>query len=120
MREYRRDVARFLTGERAQYPAMPLGYFNDEATALAEAFRARALADRRGELIAEFPENRARSRASTTRGVAAALGIYEKWIAYLSARKAERRAVALPAVRLRRTWRDWPAGLRRTVDGSAP
>ncbi len=119
LREYRRDVARFLNGERAQYPGMPLGYFNDEATALAEAFRVRALSDRRGELIAEFPKT-ALEAGLQRAWRAAALGIYEKWCAYLSVRKAERRAVALPAVRLRRTWRDWPLGMRRTVDSSAP
>jgi homoserine O-succinyltransferase/O-acetyltransferase len=118
LREYRRDVARYLNGERPQYPAMPLGYFNAEATAGADAFRARALADRRGELIAEFP------KAMLAAGLespwrAAALGVYEKWVAYLSARKAERRTlpVAMPGVRLRRMWRDWPAGMRRAADG---
>ncbi len=120
LREYRRDVARFLNRERDDYPAIPAGYFNDEAAALAAAFRVRALVERRGELIAEFP------KAALEAGLecpwrAAALGIYEKWTAYLTARKAERRTVsaALPGARLRRTWRDWPAGLRRTADGSA-
>ena len=59
LREYRRDVARFLAGERDALSGRAVGYFNDEAAALAEAFRARALADRRSELIAEFPESRA-------------------------------------------------------------
>ena len=119
-REYRRDVARFLNREREDYPATPAGYFNDKAAALAAAFRARALVERRGELIAEFP------KAALEAGLecpwrAAALGIYEKWTAYLTARKAERRSVsvALPGTRLRRTWRDWPAGMRRTADSSA-
>jgi homoserine O-succinyltransferase len=115
LREYRRDAARFLGGERADYPATPLGYFNGEATALAEAFRARGLADRRSDLIADFP------KAALEAGLkspwrAAAVGIYQKWIAYLTARKADRRAVN---GRLRRTWRDWPAALRRAADGSA-
>ena len=90
LREYRRDVARFLAGEREHYPQMPLGYFNDDATALGEAFRTLAQHDRRSELIAEFP------KSSLEAGLqcpwrAAARGIYEKWCAYLSARKTERR-----------------------------
>ena len=35
-REYRRDVGRFLRGEREHYPAAPEGYFNDAATALVQ------------------------------------------------------------------------------------
>ncbi len=42
-REYRRDVARFLGGEREAYPALPQNYFDDVATALAEAFADRAM-----------------------------------------------------------------------------
>ncbi len=57
LREYRRDVARFLAGEREHYPQMPLGYFNDHAAAAGQAFQTRALCDRRGELIAEFPKS---------------------------------------------------------------
>ena len=119
LREYRRDIARFLGGEREHYPAMPIGYFNDEAAAAAEAFRTRALRDRRGEPIAAFP------KAALEAGLqcpwrAAALGTYEKWCAYLGARKAERRTapVPLPGVRLRRTWRDWPLGARQPADSS--
>ncbi|MGC1278678.1 MAG: homoserine O-succinyltransferase, partial [Xanthobacteraceae bacterium] len=57
LREYRRDIARFLAGERERYPAVPLGYFNDGAAAVAETFRNRALRERHGELIAEFPKS---------------------------------------------------------------
>ena len=38
LREYRRDVGRFLGGEREDYPAMPLGYFNDDAAAAGRGF----------------------------------------------------------------------------------
>jgi homoserine O-succinyltransferase len=115
LREYRRDAARFLGGERAAYPVTPIGYLNSEAAALAEAFAMRAHAERHGELIAEFP------KAALEAGLQspwhpAALGIYQKWAAYLSARKAERRVVN---GRLRRSWRDWPLALRRAADGSA-
>jgi homoserine O-succinyltransferase/O-acetyltransferase len=119
LREYRRDVARFLAGERERYPALPAGYCSADATASAEAFRVRALRERRGELIAEFP------KAALEAGLhcpwrAAALGIYEKWCAYLCARKAQGRTSPgpLPGRRPRRTWRDWPLGVRAVADGS--
>jgi len=108
LREYRRDAARFLADERAHYPATPVGYFNAEATAVAEAFAGRARRDRRRQLIAEFPKT-ALGAGLKNPWRPAALGIYEKWVAYLSARKAERRTASFP---LRRTWRDWPINLR--------
>ena len=118
LREYRRDAARYLGHERERYPALPLGYFSDEAAAAAEAFQVRALADRGAALSAEFPTAALESGLQAP-WRAAACGVYEKWCAFLSARKAERR-VAAPAlnVRLRRTWRDWPAGVGRIADTS--
>jgi homoserine O-succinyltransferase/O-acetyltransferase len=119
-REYRRDVVRYLGGERERYPAMPQGYFTDEAAAAADAFRTRALADRRGELSADFP------KIPLENGLQcpwrpAAIGVYEKWVAFLSVRKVERRTMTIlprPA-RMRRTWRDWPIRARRPADQSA-
>jgi homoserine O-succinyltransferase len=105
LREYRRDVCRFLKNECKRYPAMPQGLFDAAQTATAEAFRGRALADRRAELIGDFPFAALANGLDTSwrSGVTA---IYEKWIGYLAGRKAEGR-VNVP---LRRSWRDWPAG----------
>ena len=63
--------------------------------------------------MAEFPNEALAGRPSNPRRPAA-LGVYEKWIEFLSARKAERRtqSVAIKPPRLRRTWRDWPLPLR--------
>ncbi len=121
LREYRRDVARFLAGEREHYPPLPLGYFDDGAAAVATAFQARALRDPRNEPIAEFPKSALESGLQCP-WRAAALGTYEKWCAYLSARKAERRTAALPlpGVRQRRTWRDWPLGAHQPPRSSLP
>jgi homoserine O-succinyltransferase/O-acetyltransferase len=115
LREYRRDIARFLAGERDRYPDMPLNYFNDTAVAAAEAFRARALTDRRSTLMADFPKTvLAVGLGNPWRR--SAVGIYAKWTAYLRARKAERRPRGVP---FRRTWRDWPLGVTRPAEGTA-
>jgi homoserine O-succinyltransferase len=114
LREYRRDAARFLAGERDKYPAMPLHYFNDEAAVLADAFAARARAEQDNALIGEFP-NAALEAGLDNPWRQSALGIYQKWTAYLRARKAERRPLGMP---LRRTWRDWPLPLRQASEGS--
>jgi homoserine O-succinyltransferase len=103
LREYRRDVLRFLSGASSDYPDAPVGYFDDATAAAVAVFRARALAERRPELIAEFPKTALDLRGAGPWQPAAA-GIYERWTAYLRARKAECR----PVVPLRRTWRDWP------------
>jgi homoserine O-succinyltransferase/O-acetyltransferase len=114
LREYRREAARFLTGERDTYPAPPLHYFTDEAAALAVAFRTRALAERRTGLIAEFPKIVLEAGLNNP-WRQSAVSIFEKWIAFLRARKAERRPLGTP---MRRTWRDWPLGVRRAAGSS--
>ncbi len=114
LREYRRDVGRFLRRERENYPALPKGYLTAEAVAIAAAFRARALTDRRDHLIASFPMGAIEAGLeSPWRNCA--IGIYEKWFEYLRGRKADRRPLSVP---LRRAWRDWPTGAARpTADG---
>jgi homoserine O-succinyltransferase/O-acetyltransferase len=96
LREYRRDVGRFLRRERDIYPEMPQNYFNDAATFLADDFRVRAIGERRGDLVGDFPmgplvdgiENSWRN---------AAIGIYRNWINYLKERKRYRKG--LPMIR---------------------
>ncbi len=119
-REYRRDVMRFLNRERDTYPDLPQNYFDDVATALAETFEERAIANRGSELAANFP-NQALEAGLRDSWRPAALGVYEKWVEFLSARKAERRMTspAFKPQRLRRTWRDWPLPLRQPAGGSA-
>lgn len=55
MREYRRDVGRYLNGTQATYPEMPQNYF-DEATIFRMAqFRSRAEPERDARLFELFP-----------------------------------------------------------------
>ncbi len=104
LREYRRDVGRYLRGEREHYPAAPQNYFDDAAAALADEFRKRALAEHRAELIRAFPKRTLETHlAAAWRGTA--IAIYQNWFDYLRGRKAERRPPNLPR---RRAWRDWP------------
>jgi homoserine O-succinyltransferase/O-acetyltransferase len=104
LREYRRDVFRYLTCERENYPALPQNYLGEEATALALGFREEALSDRRADLIANFPMERLQDGLECP-WRPCAIGIYEKWFEYLSGRKSDRRPLTMP---LRRAWRDWP------------
>lgn len=79
-REYRRDVRRFLAGEREDYPEIPRGYFNsDTAVALAK-FRERAITQRDTDALLDFPETPGRSPCDWHEP---ALRLYTNWLSYI-------------------------------------
>lgn len=89
LREYRRDIGRFLTGERAGYPEMPRGYFDDATAALLAAFRHRALQERDANLLSSFPAAEAEKRlVHAWRD--AAVCMYANWLSYLENLKSRR------------------------------
>jgi len=104
LREYRRDVFRYLNRERENYPALPQNYFGEAAAAAARGFRELAYADRRPEQIDGFPMEQLQAGLECP-WRPCAVGIYEKWFEYLSGRKSDRRPLTTPR---RRAWRDWP------------
>lgn len=55
LREYRRDVRRFLRRGRATYPELPRGYFTEGETQLLVAFRQRAMAVMEPRALEAFP-----------------------------------------------------------------
>ena len=57
LKEYRRDIKRFLRQERETYPTTPHGYFDDAAAELLAEFKEAALAHPREEQLAFFPED---------------------------------------------------------------
>jgi len=90
MKEYRRDVKRFLCGERETYPTSPHGYFDAAATEALRSYRELAMSDRRRETIDVFPEAVAKSLQQSWQG--SSIGIYKNWLGYLLERKAERKS----------------------------
>lgn len=82
-REYRRDVGRFLRGRSERYPEIPHGYFDAETAGILAEFRARALRNRRPELVREFPA--IEDAAVVHNWSAAAIALYRRWLAYLYA-----------------------------------
>jgi len=97
LREYRRDIGRFLRVERESYPAMPQGYFDDAAVDVLTRFRTQALARRSEAMLADFPTGAV--EATLTNGWrSSAVRLYQNWLAYLSAQKA-RAAKPSPADR---------------------
>jgi homoserine O-succinyltransferase len=57
-REYMRDIASFLAGERDHYPVVPASYFDAETEEVLTNFERRARAERKAELAAELPVSR--------------------------------------------------------------
>jgi homoserine O-succinyltransferase/O-acetyltransferase len=86
LREYRRDVGRFLRGQQAHYPHLPRDYFPPAALELLSAFEARALAAPTEETLAEFPTSTVASILQNTWS-SGATGIYRNWLALLASRQ---------------------------------
>jgi len=79
-REYMRDLARFLAGERDEYPAVPANYFDAATEAQLNAFERRAKARRDPTLAAELPG--LTLRGDIAAGVAAHV-MLRNWLAFL-------------------------------------
>jgi homoserine O-succinyltransferase len=88
LKEYRRDVGRYLNRQQAHYPTLPHGYFSAEATSRLVEFREEALGKRSAALLENFPfamaahglENTWRSSAVT---------MYRNWLTFINARRVE-------------------------------
>jgi homoserine O-succinyltransferase len=89
-REYVRDIARFLAGERDDYPAIPDGYFGSETESKLAKFAERAGLERKPALTSELPALTLRSDIAA--GTAATV-IFRNWLGYLAAGAS----AALPA-----------------------
>src|SRR5579864_7659078 len=53
--EYRRDIGRYLRGEREAYPLMPESYFDPDTANILADLQDRAMHARRPELLEQFP-----------------------------------------------------------------
>ena len=104
LKEYRRDIRRFLRQERETYPAMPKGYFDAPASRLLADFQKVVLSDRREELMDSFPEVALTSSLQNT-WHSSATSIYRNWLQYLAAQKADASAFSAVAAVLPQTSR---------------
>jgi homoserine O-succinyltransferase/O-acetyltransferase len=91
LKEYRRDIKRFLRHERETYPTMPEGYFDSKATKLLADFRETALANPVEEVIENFP-GAAVVDTLQNGWSSSAMRIYSNWLQYVKSRKSETRA----------------------------
>ena len=100
LKEYRRDIRRFLRHERETYPTAPVGYFGEEATNHLMDFRQKAIANRSEEVMTDFPETFLTSDLQNG-WRASAVRIYSNWLHLISEKKGETFSYA--PVRVRRS-----------------
>jgi homoserine O-succinyltransferase len=98
LKEYRRDVGRFLRGQHPHYPTLPDGYFSPEASAMLQAFQAQAVTAPSADLLASFPAAAITASLKNT-WAAGAAGIYRNWLTLLATAKKTTRAA--PAAKMR-------------------
>jgi homoserine O-succinyltransferase len=89
MLEYRRDVGRYLRGERETYPPLPHDYFDRDTVKALKALQERGVADRREEVLTDFPAGLASKRVAAT-WRATAVRIYRNWLLHTCAQKERR------------------------------
>jgi homoserine O-succinyltransferase len=88
LKEYRRDVGRFLNGQQAHYPTLPRGYLSDEASAMLAELREQALASRSATRLESFPFA-AVAAGLKNRWRAAAVAMYRNWLSFVSAGRVD-------------------------------
>jgi homoserine O-succinyltransferase len=95
MKEYRRDIRRFLRRERPTYPSMPRGYFDSSARKLLDDFQENALSDLREDLMQSFPEEALLDTVNSWKS--SATGVYQNWLQYIATKKEKRSVFAAVA-----------------------
>jgi homoserine O-succinyltransferase len=86
LKEYQRDVGRYLAGEYTRYPAPPAGYLAREALDMIADFEQGVRSGRYAEPASAFPFT---AVAGTLRNTwtASAVAVYRNWLDYLASRR---------------------------------
>ena len=86
LREYQRDVGRYIKGQVPKYPSMPRSYFDETTVDELAALQEKTLARRREELLPELTFILANKRIDNT-WQSSAVGIYRNWLRHICAQK---------------------------------
>lgn len=96
LREYLRDITRYLDGERDVYPNAPQDYLDPEATRAFDKVREAAFAKLNAKPLAAEAASIAEHRLVNVWQLPAA-GIYRNWLHYIWRQKSLRRGAGQPA-----------------------
>jgi homoserine O-succinyltransferase/O-acetyltransferase len=89
LREYRRDIGRYLTGQSENYPRMPQGYFDAETSAALTRLQMSAVSRRNEESLREI--SLALEKARIVNGWhVSAVSIYRNWLEHILIQKKDR------------------------------
>jgi homoserine O-succinyltransferase/O-acetyltransferase len=86
LREYRRDVGRYVKGEAPRYPLMPESYFDDAMAGELSAVQEKAISRRSEELLPELTAILGNKKIENT-WQASAAGVYRNWLGHICAHK---------------------------------
>jgi homoserine O-succinyltransferase/O-acetyltransferase len=84
--EYRRDVGRYLKGERETYPSMPRSYFDENTVDALTELREKIMSCRNEELLADVSTTLEKRNIENTWHSTAAC-IYRNWLSYICVQK---------------------------------
>jgi homoserine O-succinyltransferase len=87
LKEYRRDVGRYVRGQQSHYPAPPHGYFTTATIERLRAFEEQARARRAEETLALFPSLDENAYTGDRWGPGA-VQIYRNWLALIAKARA--------------------------------
>lgn len=87
LREYRRDVAQFLSGQRPDHPVLPAGYFPDELERRLTVLADMAVADRDPGILAHYVDLQTNVSAISAWSIYATR-LFSAWIADIANRKS--------------------------------
>jgi homoserine O-succinyltransferase len=87
-KEYRRDIRRFLKGEREDYPSMPKDYFDTSAAKILSDFQSAALSHRHENQMRSFPEESILPQL-VNGWQSCAISIYRNWLHFIAERRRE-------------------------------
>jgi homoserine O-succinyltransferase len=88
LREYRRDVGRYFTGQSASYPGMPQGYFDAETSAALARMREAASWQRHEDSLREVALTLEKARIVHD-WRSSAVSIYRNWLNYIRTEKKD-------------------------------
>ena len=83
LKEYKREVVRFINGQREDYPPVPAGYFSKSALQVEKEYKQFVLsADNREDALAKFPESELQNQL-TNQWRQVSLQIFRNWLQIL-------------------------------------
>jgi homoserine O-succinyltransferase len=92
LREYRRDIRRFLLGQRPSYPSLPEGYFDEAIARNLLRLREEILAQSKPDQLAYFDTLAAPPAQAAW--FADGVRLYAAWLSYIAQAKSQRQALS--------------------------